>query len=47
MKPLDVLGIIAVIFTVCFVGYIFTADTLFAPEEEEYTVERRNTLLAL
>ncbi|HJJ77724.1 MAG TPA: BMP family ABC transporter substrate-binding protein [Methanocorpusculum sp.] len=38
MKPLDVLGIIAVIFTVCFVGYIFTADTLFAPEEEEYTV---------
>ena len=38
MKPLDVLGIIAVILTACFVGYIFTADTLFAPEEEEYTV---------
>ena len=38
MKPLDILGIIAVILTACFVGYIFTADTLFAPEEEEYTV---------
>ena len=38
MKPLDILGIIAVILTACFVGYIFTADTLFAPKEEDYTV---------
>ena len=38
MKPLTLLGIAAVIFTACFVGYIFTADTLFAPKEEDYRV---------
>ncbi|MBR4117666.1 MAG: BMP family ABC transporter substrate-binding protein [Methanocorpusculum sp.] len=38
MKPLDILGIIAVILTACFVGYIFTADTLFTPKEGDYTV---------
>ena len=38
MKPLTLLGILAVIFTACFVGYIFTADTLFAEKEEDYRV---------
>ena len=38
MKLLDILGIAAVVLTACFVGYIFTADTLFAAEEEDYTV---------
>ena len=38
MKPLHLLGICVVIFTALFVGYIFTADTLFVPEEEKYSV---------
>ena len=38
MKPLTLLGILAVIFTACLVGYIFTADTLFAEKQEDYRV---------
>ncbi len=38
MKPFSLLGVLVVIFTACFVGYIFTADTLFAEKEEDYRI---------